>query len=104
VNGLCGEEEEEEEERRKEEGLVRWLCRVSTSGGQRFDDHRWSLGVIALRKSTTESNVCVCVCVCVYGSFSTDVIRVRVISSASLLVQTKMSKTNRRLLNNLGDG
>lgn len=97
MNGLCREEEEEEE------GMVGrkdWLGgwdsgvggRVSTSGGQCFDDH-WSLGSPLCTNTHTYREPLVCRCT--HFCLSFNVIRVWVISSTSLLiVQTKMSKTN----------
>lgn len=93
MNGLCGAEELE-----GMVGRTDWVAAcdtrlgggcggVSTSGGQCFDDH-WSLGSVLCTKYTL-------VCRRTHSWLSFNVIRVRVISSTSLLiVQTKMSKTN----------
>lgn len=63
-----------------------------TSGGQCFNDH-WSLGSLLCTNTHTQAELHVCRSI--HLCLSSDVIRMRVISSASLLiVQTKMSKTN----------
>lgn len=94
MNGLCGEEEEGgEEEMMGGVQLVRWLrgyrpvvASASMTTGQR--GHSFT-------QIHTHTQAGPHLCSCAHLCLESDVIRIRVISSASLLfVQTKMSKTN----------